>query len=76
MQSSQQPLASEHRDVDPVPVDSGFLTGAALAMMFTGIAGGTALLLFALSPWAGWGYAGLALAAGIGLELLGRGRSL
>ena len=76
MHSHQHPIASEHHDAEPVRVDSGFLTGAALAMMYTGVAGGVALLLFTISPWVGWGYAGAALVLGILLELIVRSRSL
>ncbi len=72
MHSSRYPLTRELGDGESVRAGSGFLAGAALALICTGIAGGTALLLFTLSPWVGWGYAGLALAVGIGLELLGR----
>jgi hypothetical protein len=62
-------LTSDFGDGGSAGVEPGFFTGAALALMCTGVAGGTALLLATLSPWAGWGYAGLALAIGLVLEL-------
>jgi hypothetical protein len=52
------------------------LTGAGLALMCTGIAGGMALLLSAISPYLAGGYVALALAAGVALELFGRRRTI
>jgi hypothetical protein len=72
MHSRHFPASAELHDDDPIAVGSDMLTGAGLALVCTGFAGGTALLLSALSLSLAWVYVVLALAVGIALEWIGR----
>jgi hypothetical protein len=73
--TAQHDLTAQQAPDDAASLAPAALQGTSLALICTGVAGGSALALSEVSPWVAWGYVALALVFGIAIAaLFGRNR--